>query len=805
MLTVAVLMVASQGVAQTGGLGYYATKFLGVPKSTGSALVRALCLGGLISSFVNDTPTYLLLLPVLQSWSVKLGLDIRTFLLPMSFTVLLGGTNTLIGTSTNLAVAGEFVKFYPNLTLEFFGITRVGIPVFFWGLSYLFLFSEVILPSKNKASRSAELEHAKQQLDSMTLQAKITPESVAVGKTIEEAGLRGSRDLYLFSVRRGGKILHAVNPTFTLQENDDLFFSGAPDTFARVCKDVGLAPLSPDGIESQSLVRDHVVTVVVCDGSSIVGMSPKEAQFRSRFKASILGIQRVGGEADIEIGQVQFQVGDVLALLVDDSFNPVSTDLRVVDLKTSNSVGDHYLISALVAPASKIFLGQTLGGKTIEQANLRGISNAFLVAVVRADTNEIVRNPDPSTVINVGDTLWFTGNGTAVIQAVRRIPGVELVGEAQANKLKLAYQVDRKLVEIVIAPTSFLVGSSVREIQFRTRFGAAVVAIRRGGESSEQLIGAKLGDVPLRVGDVLLLDAAPEFLKVYGSDPNFLVVNALVESSPVQFRLFFISLFLFIAIFVIFVATSTTVSLIPLGLVICGIMVYLGVLTPAQARAAVNWEVLYTIAAASALSTALTKTGLANQIGGSFVELSLATGGGRTGVIAALYLATMLISLLVANNAAALIMFAIGRAIVKVYPELDPLVMAYTIMLAASASFMIPYGYQTNIMSLSLGPYTTLEAVKFGTPLQIILIPVSILAMADYNGAWYAHVIVSLLVFFLAVGVKLFVLKGRPSVLLQDLSLSFSKETTSVSDERPGDNASQSTNGGGKSLASVVI
>jgi len=214
--------------------------------------------------------------------------------------------------------------------------------------------------------------------------------------------------------------------------------------------------------------------------------------------------------------------------------------------------------------------------------------------------------------------------------------------------------------------------------------------------------------------------------------------------------------------FIVFIATSTNVSLIPLGLVVCGIMVAIGVFTPIQARDSIYWDVLFTIAAASGLSTALTKTGLAKAIGGAFVQLSISTNGGVTGLIAALYISTMLVSLLVANNAAAIIMFNIGKEAQKIYPVLDPLTLAYTTMLAASASFFIPYGYQTNIMSLSLGPYSTLEAVKLGAPLQLILIPVSVLALADMQKNWYPHVFISVGVFLLAVGLKLFVFLGRP-------------------------------------------
>lgn len=766
LLTVGILMVATYGITQTGGLGYFSNKILGVPKHTGSALIRILSLAGLISSFVNDTPTFLLLLPVVAAWTAKLGLDVRTVILPMSFTVLLSGTNTLIGTSTNLAVAGEFAKVYPTLVLEFFGITTAGIPVFFWGLSYVLLFSEVLLPSKLKTTPATELKQAQQQADSVQLRARVV-EDTSVGKTIEGAGLRGLKVLYLYSVRRADKVFPAVKPDFVLEKGDELLFTGSPDRFVQVCAESGLAPINSDqDTENPSVVQGHVVMAMVRDQASIIGLTPKDAHFRSRFGASIIGIQRSGQKIDGEFGQIQFKVGDVLALLTDDKFDPFSAEtgkeLKVLDLKPSAEVGDGYLISAVVSANSKIQFAVRLGGKTVDQAKLRGLHEAYLVAIVRADTKEIIRNPDPTVVLNTGDTLWFTGSGLGVVKTVRQIPGLELTSETQAQKIPTQFYVDRKLVEVVIGPKSFLVGSTAREVRFRTRFGAAVVAIRHGAGSSDDTLGMSISDTTFRVGDILLLDASPDFIKTHGSDANnFLVVNTVLESSPVQFRKFYISIFLFIAIFVIFIATSTTVSLIPLGLIINGIMLAIGVMTPTQARAAIYWDVLFTIAAASGLSTALTKTNLAKAIGGAFVQLSISTGGGVTGVIAALYIATMLISLLVANNAAAIIMFSIGVQIQKLYPALDPLTMTYTTMLAASASFLIPYGYQTNILSLSLGPYTTLEAVKFGFPLQMILIPVSILALADMRDNWYAHVFISVAVFLLTVGIKLFFLKGR--------------------------------------------
>ncbi len=803
VLTVGILMVCSYGLTATGGLGYFMSKLLGNPKNVNQALIRILLPIGLCSSFINDTPVFLMFVPIFQSWFPKLNdfADVRQFYLPMSFVCLLAGTVTLIGTSTNIVVAGKVATTYPKLVLPLFGITPVGIPVLFYGLAFIIAFAEFLLPNRHtdkegsgglvpaflkrdkKEVLASEIPVAEKvegfNLGAMTLSAIVNSDSPAIGKSINDAGLRNLRDIFLVAITRGDLVLHAVGPDVTINAGDLLSFAGNPDHFVEIAKQNSFTPVTEDGtngeIDSRGasrLLDGHLTSVIIRDGSSFIGKTPKDLNFRSAFDASIISVQRAGKDLrDKPYGQIELQVGDILVLLTGERFKVAddSKDLKILhsNSKLSPRAGENendfssYVVGAKVISRPRLPLTQSLKGKTIDQAGLKGLVGVTIVGISRpntpgtsiaslkvgdSDNITVIRNPPPTERLQEGDVVWFSG-GREAIFTVRKVPGLELVSESQASKLK-ARSEQRRLVEVVIAPHSDIVGATLKEIRFRTRYGAAIVAIRRGVNDPSEELG-NVADVRLQVGDVLMLDASPDFIPRHGKDPNFLITSELVKSSPPQFGKFYLAFITFVAMFVTFVASETKISLVPLGFIGAGVMVTFRVLTPQQARAAVDWETLVVIAAASGLSSAMENSGLATAIGSGLVDLAVKTGSGEAGIISALYIATMLISLFVANNAAALLMFTIGAAAQKKY-GLDPYKMIYTIMLAASASFLIPYGYQTNIMCLTLGPYTPKQFMKLGIPLQIFLTPLSIFTMI-YMEQWWINVAISLILFFIAV------------------------------------------------------
>jgi Na+/H+ antiporter NhaD/arsenite permease-like protein len=177
------------------------------------------------------------------------------------------------------------------------------------------------------------------------------------------------------------------------------------------------------------------------------------------------------------------------------------------------------------------------------------------------------------------------------------------------------------------------------------------------------------------------------------------------------------------------------------------LMVCFGILSQQEARDAVNWEIYTTIACAFGIGTALTNSGVAGGVAIFLVRIGEAIGIGSAGLFGSVYFATFLISNVVTNNAAAALIFPIGMDAAE-QTGTDITLMSYCIMLGASASFMSPFGYTTNIMVYGPGGYKYKDFLKIGTPMQLILwlLTVASLSQGGSNVPWYLSWIITTLV-----------------------------------------------------------
>ena len=253
----------------------------------------------------------------------------------------------------------------------------------------------------------------------------------------------------------------------------------------------------------------------------------------------------------------------------------------------------------------------------------------------------------------------------------------------------------------------------MRETKFRTRFDAAIVAVHRHGAR----IVAKVGSIELRAGDVLLLDTGPSFVHRFRNDYNFLLVSEIENSSPPRFDKFYAASACIVLMMVIHMAFK--VSLAVSAVVAAAGMVAVGCLTAERARKAVKWDVIVTIACAFGLSNALENSGVAKEFASVLVDLAEATNTGEVGILCAVYLSTCLMSLIIANNAAALLMYPIAKAAADSSPDISELRAMYALMFAASSSFASPFGYQTNLMIYGPGEYVFKDFLRFGLPMQL--------------------------------------------------------------------------------------
>ena len=285
----------------------------------------------------------------------------------------------------------------------------------------------------------------------------------------------------------------------------------------------------------------------------------------------------------------------------------------------------------------------------------------------------------------------------------------------EVNKIDTNVQ-DRRLVQAVVARKGTLVGKTVKDARFRTQYGAAVIAVQREG----QRVHEHPGNIKLHAGDVLLLDAGTSFMtdKVQ-NDRAFVLVAEVKNSAPPRMRMLIPALILTLGAYGCFMAKVS--SLIGCAMVAVILMVSCGIMSQNEARDAIKWDIYLTIASAFGIGTAMVKSSVAGTIASWLVYLGNAIGMGNAGLLGSVYLSTVLISQVVANNAAAALIFPIAMDAAE-STGTDLMLMSYTIMLAASAAFMTPFGYQTNLMVMGPGAYTTTDFLIFGTPMQIVLL-----------------------------------------------------------------------------------
>jgi len=350
--------------------------------------------------------------------------------------------------------------------------------------------------------------------------------------------------------------------------------------------------------------------------------------------------------------------------------------------------------------------GSPLTGRTIEQAGLRHLQGVYLMEIDRG--GRVLTAVSPQEVLRTDDRLVFVGVVESVVD-LQRIRGLKPATE-QIFKLD-APRSRRNLVEAVVSDSCPLLGRTIRAGRFRTVYNAVVIAVARNGHR----IRRKIGDIVLRSGDTLLLECDPDFVVNQRDARDFHLVSRIEGMAPPNPEKALMSLFVLVAMVV--VAGLGWLSMLNAAMLAGGIMVLTRCCSWAMARRSVDWQLILTIAAALGLGTAMEKSGLANSI----AETLLSTAGKDPWIaLCVVYGLTMLFTELITNSAAAVIIFPIAmKAATDLQVSQLPFMAA--IMMAASASFATPIGYQTNLMVYGPGGYRYSDYLRLGLPLNLIL------------------------------------------------------------------------------------
>lgn len=351
IVTIGALFVVAAGLRSTGVLDWVGNWLLGGAATVSAALVRLT--GALIglSAFINNTPVVAMFVPVCLDWCRRRGISPSRLLIPVSYLTMLGGACTLIGTSTNVIVNGllkeEWTRRQAQLApgqrpdpfhhalseMSLFEIGRVGFPCAVAGSLYLLLIGRRLLPDRTEL-----VEQFGEQRREYLVEMLVEPTCRLAGRTVEQAGLRHLRGLFLVEIDRGDQIITPVAPNDVILAGDRLIFTGVVSTIVDLEKIPGLTPAADSAYALHPVQRQqrYLAEAVVSRSSPLVGRTIREANFRRLYNAAVVAVHRNGARLPSKIGDVVLQPGDTLLLQTRPEFASAFRNNR-----------DFYLVAAV--------------------------------------------------------------------------------------------------------------------------------------------------------------------------------------------------------------------------------------------------------------------------------------------------------------------------------------------------------------------------------------------------------------------------------------------------------------------------
>ena len=321
--------------------------------------------------------------------------------------------------------------------------------------------------------------------------------------------------------------------------------------------------------------------------------------------------------------------------------------------------------------------GGPLAGRTIEKAGLRHLPGLFLAEIHRR--GHVIAAVGPEEELEADDQLIFVGVVDSVID-LQQIPGLRPASE-QLFKLD-APRADRWFVEAVVSRTCPIVGKTFRGGRFRDRYNAVIIGVARNG----QRINRRIGDIVAQPGDVLLLEAHPEFVDQQRNSSDFYLVSRIEGASPPPHDRAWLAAT--ITALMVLLATSGLLTLLQAAVAAAFMMIVTRCCSEEVARRRVDWQLLIAIAASFGLGRALADTGAAEVIATGILG---SVGDSPILALTAVYGITMILSGLITNNATAVVVFPIAMATASEL-GVNPMPFIIAIMMAASASFATPLG-----------------------------------------------------------------------------------------------------------------
>lgn len=399
-------------------------------------------------------------------------------------------------------------------------------------------------------------------------------------------------------------------------------------------------------------------------------------------------------------------------MLIIGSFYIVFVGSRIIPersapLSLGVNTGREFTVEARVRP------GSHLNGLTIAQAGFQGDKSFQLVEILREDLKILDYADD--FILNENDLLVFSGDQDNVAEIINEKSGLQIPEVGMMTRRKKT-----EIIEIVISQNSSLIGKTVKTVNFRSKYDAAVIAIHRNGIRIQE----KLDSVMLRAGDILLLFTGDKFLSLSEITMDFYFISKVRRFVKLEWY----KTAVLLGGLVLSIALSS-LHVIKLFMGLMAVLIAslaLKITNPKDLSKSIDYNLAIIIVLSIALGTAMVKTGAANLVADSIITVFLPYG--KMSILFGIFLITALLAAFITAKAAAAIVFPVSLTMAANL-GLDPLPFILIVAFASAANFMTPIGFQTNLMVYGPGGYTFNDFMKVGAPLTLIYMVVTVVIL----------------------------------------------------------------------------
>ncbi|MDQ0339010.1 di/tricarboxylate transporter [Caldalkalibacillus uzonensis] len=412
VITVALLFIIGSAVHKSGVLYRWVVHLLGKTKSLSLILVKIMSSVSFLSAFMNNTPIVTILTPILQSWCSKHHLSPSKILIPLSYAAILGGTITLIGTSTNLIIHGLLQqKGLPGFTM--FQFIYIGIPLTIVGLIYMVVTGQHRLPE-----RTNMMDTFHQSNRDWIVRFRVPEHSELIGQSIKSAQLRELKDGFLIGVARRKRMILPVSNQEVIQSGDRLIFAGDPQSIIELARTKNMI------LETKS--EEHVtyengpfslVEAVISSTSPLLHKKVKESHFRSKYNAAIIAVRRNNKDVTSGIGEMVFRPGDVLLLITGKDFGKTwsdSADFHIVSSENLSFANDIDIFAK-----SKIVIATLIGVIILSAFQMMPILYAALLGVLILILTKSITPVEVRSSVDIG-ILILMASSIGIGQAIEK-------------------------------------------------------------------------------------------------------------------------------------------------------------------------------------------------------------------------------------------------------------------------------------------------------------------------------------------------------------------------------------------------